>query len=173
MMHVNKLLSSFFSALIAVFFILLGTICTMLPYFSTIRTYVISFLLQNSISLALMGIIMVMIGLFIILTILLSARRRDYRIRSGRHTTIVNKSLIQQYLDSYWKELFPEQDIPNNFILKTNGIHITADFPFLPVTQQKPFLEKIKKELTHILTTIIGYDKELFLAASFPETTSH
>ncbi|MGA8165317.1 MAG: hypothetical protein WB791_09925 [Waddliaceae bacterium] len=168
-MNGTKLLYSFFNILIAIFFILLGIIGMLIPRFSSIRTLLIVFIQENPIILSLVGFLLTVIGSAIVLNILLSTRHRHYRIRSGKHTITINESLIQQYLDSYWKELFPEHEIPNTLVMKHNGVHITADFPYLPPSQQQPFLEKIEKDLSRIFTTMMGYDKEIFLDASFPE----
>jgi len=168
-MNFSKLLYSFFSTLIAIFFILLGIICIMIPWLPPIRTHIILFFLENTLALSLFGMVFLIIGVAIVANILISARHRYYRIRSGSHAVVVDEAVIQQYLDKYWSELFPDCEVPNKVMLKNNRIHVFANFPYLPLSEQKSVLKRIEEDLTDAFDRMLGYQKEFYLSASFRE----
>ena len=168
-MNFSKLISSFFFILIAIFFILVGIIFIMVPWLPAIRDHIIFFLVNNSVALSLFGIVSLTIGSAVATNIILNARHRYYRIRSGANAITVDETLIQQYLDSYWAELFPDCDVPNRLILKNNRIHMIVNLPYLPLAEQKPLLERVEGELSERFTNVLGYNKEFFLTASFRE----
>lgn len=163
----SNLLYSLISFSIAVFFILLGLICILLPWSPGMRTNVIQFILENSVTIFLFGFGFMMIGIFIVINILLSARRQYYQIQSDTNPVLVDESLIQEYVNGYWKELFPEAEIPSRLTLKQNKIHVQADLPYLSEPQQEILLERIKKDLKDLFGRILGYQEPFYLSISF------
>jgi hypothetical protein len=168
-MNFTKLLNSFFITLIALFFILLGIISVLIPWFPPIRTHIILFVLENTIALSLFGLVSIIVGGAILANVLLSAKHRHYRIRCGTNSVIVDETVIQQYLDRYWRDLFPGSEVPNKVMLKNNRIHVFANFPTLPLSDQKILLQRIEKDLTQAFDQMLGYHKEFYLSASFRE----
>ncbi|MFQ5730149.1 MAG: hypothetical protein ACE5GN_07295 [Waddliaceae bacterium] len=168
-MNFSKLISSFFIILVAIFFILLGIIFIMVPWLPAIRSHIISLLINNSVALSLFGIVSFTIGSAIAMNVILSARHRYYRIRSGANAVAVDETLIQQYLDSYWAKLFPNYDVPSRLILKNNRIHMVVNLPYLPLSEQKPLLERVESDLSEGFANVLGYNKEFYLTASFRE----
>lgn len=160
---------SLISFVVAIFFILLGVIGFMIPWFPTVRTDVVLFLLEDSIAISLFGLSFVAIGVGIVFNILLSVKRNYYHFKVGSNPVAVDESILQKYLNTYWEDLFPENDIPNRLILKKNKIHVIADLPYMTRHQQEVVLERIKTDLRDIFGKLLGYHHQFHLSASFNE----
>ena len=163
----GHLLYSLISLIIALFFVMLGLIAMILPWSVEARTDLVQFILEGSISLFLFGFVFMAIGLGIVIQIVLAAKKQYYHVRSGSNPVWVDESIIQDYLDNYWKRIFPRSSIPSKLQLKKNKIHVTADLPFIPHGEQKELLEKIKKDIQELLSKILGYQQPFYLSATF------
>jgi hypothetical protein len=163
----NNLFHSLIIFIAALFFIMLGIVGIMIPWSSGMRMEIIQFILEYPLAILLFGVALVVAGLAIAFYILFHARRRYYYIYSGSHTAAVDEAVVQQYLNTYWKQLFPNRDIPNRLTIKNNKIHITVDLPFLPPHQQQLLLERIKQDLRGTFAKLLGYHNGFSLSASF------
>ncbi|MEI8365295.1 MAG: hypothetical protein WCF65_02655 [Parachlamydiaceae bacterium] len=155
------------SFILSVFFMAVGAIALILPWSTTTQEALIHLILKDSVALSLFGCALVVIGLSVIINIGLNTRRRHYYIRSGSNAILVNEAVIQRYLEVYWKQLFPENDIPFTFLLKKNKIHISVDLPYLPMEEQKELLERIRKDLRATFAKVLDYREEFYIAATF------
>jgi hypothetical protein len=97
----------------------------------------------------------------------LFTRQQEYCIKSGTNAVSVCKEVLQGYLNNYWNELFPQQKISNKVHIKKNKIHVSADLPSYPLTDQKILIETIKKELGSLFSEVLGYNQELYLSVTF------
>lgn len=163
----RNVLYSLSSLLIALFFVLLGVVSVMLPWFPMVRNELIRFILEDSLLIFFFGFAFIVIGAAIIANIVLNAKRHYYHVRSGPKSIAIDETIIQQYLDSYWKQLFPQVHVPNKLTLKNNKIYLIADLPYIPQEQQQDVLERIKNDLADIFTTTFGYKEQFYLTASF------
>jgi len=163
----NHFFYSLISFITALFFILIGLIGIIIPWSPSIRTSFVQFILNESLFLSLFGVISIFTGLAIAASILMNTKRKYYCIRSDDNAVSVDEAVIQQYLDVYWKELFPGSDIASHLVLKNNKIHISVDFPNIPVGQQQLILEKIKQDLRSKFADLLGYHNEFYLTSSF------
>lgn len=163
----SNLFYSLISFVIALFFMLIGIVGILIPWSINIRTLLTQFIFEDALAISLFGFTFFVIGLAIVTYVLLNAKRHHYKISSEKGSTTVDDAVIQEYLSSYWKQLFPKNDIPCHLILKENKIHIAVDLPYLPIQEQKPLLEKIRKDLIGIFAKVLGYKDEFFLSASF------
>jgi len=165
----SHLFYSFVNLIIALFFICTGIVVVALPWSPEIRESLIQFILKDSLVLSFFGLAFIVVGLALFMNILLSARRRYYYVKSSEKDIAVDEAVIQQYLNQYWKQLFPNQDIPNRAFLKKNQIYISADLPHVPHSEQGPLLERIKQDLENIFGSILEYNQEFHLTISFQE----
>lgn len=163
----NRLFYSLISLFIALFFLMLGILCLMLPWSPSARTDLISLILENSTSIAIFGMGLLLIGLIIAINIALGARHSYYKVRTGPRSVQVDENILQSYLDSYWRQTFPTTEIPHRFTLKRNKIQITADLPYIPQNEQKALLTRLSAELAEIFENFLGYRQSLSLSASF------
>ena len=142
----NKLFYSLMSFIIALFFLMLGIYCLMIPWSASIRTNLVQFILEYSTTIFLFGIGFVTIGLAFIIHIAFSTKTHYYRLRfTGPNPIWIHESLIQDYLNTYWKHLFPKSVVPNRLTMKKNKIHLIADLPYIPLPEHKDLLERYKK----------------------------
>lgn len=166
----RNLFYSLITFIIAVFFILLGLINIMIPWSGEVRYGLIRFILEDSLAISLFGFAFVIVGLALAIYILLGARRQYYHTKVGRHAVHIDQNVLDQYLNVYWKQLFPKAEIPYQISIRKNKIHLLVDLPHVPLLEQKPLLEKIKQDLQDLLVAKVGYDEEFYLAASFAKS---
>lgn len=153
--------------IMGLFFVVLGSIGLLALWFPHIRTTLIIFMLDNSLLISIFSMGLFAIGIAIVIFVIQSTRHRYYRIPAGRHLTTVDEGLIEGYMNSYWRELFPKLDIPSHVTLKNNRIFVTADLPYFPSEEQKTLLGKIDTDVSNILSKIFGYNREFSLQISF------
>ena len=158
---------SFITFFIALFFILLGIIGILLPWFPAMRIAVINFLNDNSRLTFLFGSSFLAIGIAIILNILFSARGSHYTLKIKKSPVSIHPELLQNQLQEFLKELIPDQEIPCRLQLKRNQIYVTLDFPYVEPAEQKNLLEQIGNELKNFFFSILNYQDPLHLSASF------
>ncbi len=158
---------SFITFFIALFFIVIGIACMLIPWINVIESAVIQFLIQNTVAIFLFGFAFFIIGCSFIGQVILSSKRKYYYVRSGSNAVSVDENLIQECLATYWKAKFPKEEIPFNLILKDNKIHITVDLPYVAKEQQLMTIERIENDISHIFASTLGYRNEFFLNVSF------
>jgi hypothetical protein len=167
----SNLFYSLINIAIAIFFLVLGLVAIMLPWSPMVRTDVIQFILEDSIAIFLFGFVFLIIGLVLVIYTLLSTRRSYYRLKGGPQSILIDEQVVQDYLDSYWKHLFPQAVVPNRLQIKKNKIHLVADLPYVPAAEQKQLLESIKADLTEMFSSFLGYKEPFYLSASFQPDT--
>lgn len=169
-MNVGKLIHFFITAMLAFFFILGGVTCLLTPWSSAIRTHIILFIIENTALISSFGLLFIILGVTLLINVIISSQHRYYSIKSKKNAVMVDENLIQQLVDCYFKELFPQKDVPNTITIKNNKIHITVNFPYFPTFEQKPFLECVEHDLSQTLGDILGLKEEFYLSASFKES---
>lgn len=163
----NQLFYSLINLINAFFFILIGIVGILIPWSVHVRNLLTRFIFEDSLAISLFGFAFFIIGMAMFINILLNMKRRHYQISSLKGPTTVDEALIQEYLNTYWQQLFPEKDVPCLLQMKKNKIHIAVDLPYMPIQEQKPLLERIRKDLMGIFAKVLGYREEFFLSASF------
>ncbi len=146
---------------------LVGLVCLIFPWSQTMKNEIISFILNNSTAIFLLGFVLFFIGLGRIFFILRGMKSTYFHLRSGQKPIWIDESIIQDYLDNYWKTLFPHSTVSNRVILKKNKIYLVADLPYVARDEQKELVHKIKKDLSDMLSLMLGYKDSFTLSASF------
>lgn len=164
---------SLITLVVALFFIVLGVMSMILLFSPYVRSTLVQFILENSVMLFLFGFSFLVIGVAIVTHIILGAKKKHYYIKSNNHSIYINEDIFQQYLNDYWKQLFPNQDIPNQVILKKDKVQITAELPFVPIPEQKKVITRIERDLSELFNRLIGYRKEYILSLSFQPEHKH
>lgn len=163
----NNLFYAVLSSVFAIFFCVLGGISILIPWVTQVRTDVVQAILEGSLAIFVFGFVFLFIGITILVNIILSCRKRFYHLRSGKKAVTIDESFFDQYLEEYWKGIFPHCEVSYKLIIKKNKLHIVADLPYMPLDQQKLLLERIRHDLRDLFTQIFGYRGEFFLSASF------
>lgn len=155
------------SFIIALFFITIGIIGMMIPWSIDVRTVLTRFIFEDSLAISLFAFSFLVIGSAIVLNVLLGLRHRYYKIDSKNVLVSVDESIVLEYLNTYWKQLFPKHEIPCHLTIKENKFHISVDFPYLPIKEQKPLLERVEKDLSSILAKVLGYSEGILFISLF------
>jgi hypothetical protein len=162
-----NMLYSLISFVVALFFILFGIIGLILPWSAGVRTDLIQFILENTLAISIFGFGFVIIGSTLVINLVQNLKKNHYYIRSDKQLVVIDEALLQQYLNSYMKDLFPDHEIPARLTVKKNKIKITADLPYTPLPQQELFINRMRHDLDEILKRILGYSNEFVLSISF------
>lgn len=168
-------MSNFFyylvSFIIALFFIFIGIISFFLPETEEGLRTLAQFILQNTWLTYLFGFLFITVGVAILINIKLNVKKQYYKIKAGNKLTLLDEKIFEQYLDTYWKELFPKLEIPSHATIKNNKLYITANLPSVPLAEQKTLLQQVESDLNEILIKYLGYHQEYILSISFqPES---
>lgn len=163
----NHFFYSLMSFILALFFIMLGALSILMPWRPAMRTDLIQFLLENSIALSLFGLAFLTIGVAMVFSIILNAKRHYYEFKVGNNPVRVDEEVIQKYLQVYFEEIFPAQDVPCRLTVNKNLLHVTADLPYVPNTQRNVLIEKIQQDLKSLFSEHLGYNSDYYLSASF------
>lgn len=141
--------------------------CVMLPWSPIVRSDLIQFILEDSLAICLFGFGFIVVGLAVIINIAFSAKHSYYQLRAGPYSVSIDEEIIHEYLNTYWKNLFPQSPVPNRLTIKKNKIYLVADLPYIPLPEQKRFLEKVKMDLSELFTSTLGYKDMFYLSVSF------
>lgn len=165
----TNFLYSVISLIIALFFILLGIIGVILPWSSSVQSLAISLILEHGLLIFLFGLSLLAIGIATTVNIILSSKRRYYHLKVNSQTVSVDTAVIHNYLHKYFKELYPEIDVPYQLKMKKNKLHITVDLPYSAQSEQEAILERIQTELRELFQHFLDYRQPFFLSASFKD----
>lgn len=170
----SHFLYSFITFIIALFFIVLGFLGILIQTSDTIRSEVIGFIIEDTLLLSIFGFAFVLVGIAIVFYLLASLKKRYYKIKSSESKVyFLDEQLFQNYLKTYWKQLFPQHTIPSQVLLKRNKIQVIADLPYVPENQQKALIQRIDQDLKDLFHRVIGYKKKYIISISFqPEAST-
>jgi hypothetical protein len=169
----HKIFYSLGNLTIGIFFLILGILCMIFPWSSSLRAGFIQILMAHSMMICLLGIGFIVIGLSLVIHIALSARHGRYVLRSGAKAVSIDERAIQDCLNFYWKDLFPNNTVGNQVTLKKNKIHLSIELPSVPESEQENLLKKIDEELTDLLDSLLGYRETLYLSVTFLQEKSN
>lgn len=168
-MNPSKLLSSFFNCLIALYFIVCGTVLLLAPQVEAVQQRIVAFIQKNTLATGLFGAASLLAGGALLIYTLLSSRHNYYRLKGGARQVYIDENLIRQYLATYWENLLPGHETPCSISVQNNTIHVSADLPRVALERQKTLLEQIEADLTELFAKNLGYQKEYTLSISFQE----
>lgn len=163
----TNLFNSLISLVICIFFLFLGIIAVMLPWWTPVRQGLAQFILDNPLALFFFGLAFLIVGGGIAAHIIVNSRRKYYTLHGKNLTVSVDENLIQNYLNVYWKELFPSYDVPSRLTLKPHKIEIFTEFPYVPEEEHQALLTRIHRDLENMFSSLIEFDGEITLTASF------
>jgi len=164
MRHFFYYLASF---VVALFFICIGIMFCFLPDSQAKIDTLTQFMLQNPWLSYLGSILFIAMGAAILINIKLNLKKQSYKIRTGGLLACLDERIFEQYVDTYWKDLFPKNQVTSHVTIRKNKLHIEADLPYVPLSEQKPLLEQIEKDLNEILIKYLGYTQEYLISINF------
>lgn len=155
------------SFIIGSFFFIIGAFSIILPWSSFLQKETTQFILENTLVLSLFGLGFALIGLSIVIYTILKTQHRYVHIRTGKNAVILDENVIRQSLERYWQEHFPNSQVTFQLNLKKHALQIIADLPFVPLPEQKIFLERVKHDFSDLFGRLLGYPYDVHLIASF------
>lgn len=156
--------------LIGCFFLVSGLSGAILAWSATWQMALSLFIVKQKWLLSFLGLSLSLIGLAILAGVLLKTRHRYLCIRAhGQQQVMLDEAVVRHYLDHYWQKCFPSKHVPFELVFKKHSLQIVAHFPFLPLDEQKAFLEKAKTDLEELFGNVLGYPHDVHLAAEFQE----
>lgn len=135
----------------------LGTLFLLFPWLPSLpTTYLVP-----------LGILLLALGLAHATILIRISRRRYVHLGTGAHPITLSETLIHDYLESYWKELFPEAEIPYQLVMKKGNLQVIADLPHVPPEEENSLLKRIEGDLIDLFRGILGYPGRLDVAIRF------
>lgn len=168
-MRSTTLFYSAMNFLIACFFVLFGLLALILPWVAVLRRSFIDLLASNPLTMTVIGIGFVAVGAMMLISIC-GKQREYYHVKTGDRAVMVADSLLNDYVNNFWEQQFPNQEFVSNVTVKSNRIHIVADLPPLPFDEQRPFLKKAEELLGQLLADKVGYHRGFSLSISFHDS---
>lgn len=146
--------------------VFVGVILVFLPWIAAFRQGFIELLLTNKAILMLLGVAISSIGSLLLINTI-NQRHHYYHVSKGNRAITVDNTVINQYLHTYWQNLFPNKKINSDVLIKKNSLHIVAELPDCPFEKQDELLKKIEDDLTDLFNQILDYKKKLTLSIHF------
>lgn len=168
----NNFFYSLFNFFTALIFILIGIVSFILPWSTGVRTDLVQFILEDSYLIFLLGSVFILLGAITLINLWFNFKRRYYRLKSNNRSVVVDEAIFQQYLDTYWKQLFPENHIPSHVVVGRKKLKITADLPYVPLSEQKNLLNRIQSDLEEMFSDYVGYHRDYLISISFASEKS-
>lgn len=157
--------------ILAIFFIFVGVFCFFLPQTPNGINALVNFIIENLWMSYLGAAFFITLGVLMLVHIRLNTKKQYYKIKAGNRLSFLDENIFAQYLDTYWKELFPNNQIPSAVAIKNNKLFIKADLPNIPLSEQKPLLLEIENDLNEMLNKYLGYHQEYTISINFqPES---
>lgn len=157
------------SFIIGTFFFVIGAFGIILPWSPYLQQITTHFIYHHTLILSLFGLGFALTGLSMVVYSILNSRRRYVQIRTGDLGVVLDENIIRDYLEKYWENAFPNSQISYNLYFKKHSLRIAADLPYLSLTDQRIFLERLKEDFNDIFGRILGYPYDVHFIASFQD----
>ena len=166
-MHAGRLLFSIISLVFTLLILALGVLAILIAWAPEFSNLIIQFLEEETLLLAWSGGTLIAIGIFLAVSLYMMNRRRYYHIRMGDLAAKVDEAVVDKYVSTYWKELFPGQEVACEVVVRKNRIEIIADLPHVPVDQQHDMAIRIEKDLKELFAQVLEYRNPFLFNVSF------
>lgn len=164
---VHPTVHTFVNSVIALFLFLLGTACLFYPWASEMQSHLIEFLISSTRLIFLFGICFILLAIGIASNVWFRTKQSYYRMKVEPLPVTIDENVILGYLNAYWKQLFPESDIPCKITLNRNELYIEADLPFVGDAAKNDIIDRIEDDLKNIFLKTVGYKDPFYLTLSF------
>lgn len=167
-LRLANLLYDLMKGAIALFFMLLGIAVIILSWSASLYGQIEPFLQNNAIPLTLFGIALVVLGIGMLVLWYFNVRQRYYYLHLTPYTQ-VDRQVIRDTIETYWKQRFPEKNVSMRLNMKTKGIRLIAELPPCPIEHQRQTLEEIQQDLDHLFHQVLGYPHDVSVSLSFDQ----
>lgn len=168
-MRTSNVLFSAAHFFVVFFVICLGCLFCAFPYAQQFRLSFIHFLQQEPETFQWIGGAILAFGGLLLLGFSLLNRRRFLRIQMGPAKTLVDEAIVQDYVQTYWKEKHPDDDVHVDVVVQkgeTLEIIVPASKDWEGKVEEH--LEAVQNDLGDRLSRRLGYYREFYLTLSDP-----
>jgi uncharacterized protein YjeT (DUF2065 family) len=155
--------------LLAAFFIAVGIIGMLAPWWLNFRKAIMAVLEQGGVTLSLFGMVFALIGIGLLMLLSSRFQQKSYYIRSGPYSVSVDPNVLQNTLQAYCQERFPGYQVASQAHISNDKLSIAMQLPRIPKESHKHTLNQIEKELREVLVNVFGYRKRFDLIVNFED----
>lgn len=166
-MNFRLIFSALVISVLALLLFFLGLIVFIIPWAEPIRNFLIDLIGQDFYPWNLFGIPLMLFGGGLIAYLRSLKGKKFYTFYLGDLSLEISENVVKNTLESYWKSLFPTQNIPFKMHLGKKQIDIKAELPQMVVENQKILLQKIDRDLKNLLSDRLGLIQKISLEISF------
>lgn len=164
-MKSSNLLYSAVQFVFAALVILLGALFIGLQHAPHLRFAIADFFAHSTGHFSLIGYLILGCGILLLIGFLSMHRGVYYRLSMGQKETTIDPAVICGCVQSYWKQVFPGDDLSVQIGLsKEQKIEMFVEFPLISTEKQLAILERAEKDLSAILKKQLRYDKDFLLS---------
>jgi len=169
-----RLFFNLYQGLIALFFIFLGLVAIILPWYMPLQEFIQEAIVEYPQSLLIIGIVLFTIGMGIILYLSMSSKKQHLKFVSGKFATTIDQGIVEDYLRIYWNKLYPNEEILSRAEIKKETIYLYAELPKPPEEHEKALITQIEEDITEQFFTTLGYRNPVHFSITFNQdiTTS-
>jgi len=124
----------------------------------------VSLVIQNPSFLVILSLSSLVLAICLILGMYKVAKKNFFQLSLKCPSVTIEEAIIKDYVDQYWKEIFPSSRIKSLVVLHSkHKLEIIANIPDLPFEERNDLFQRIQNELGVILARKMGYEKEFLL----------
>lgn len=160
-MRPGNLLFSAVQFIFVVVVLSLGAFLIGLANAPLLRSAIATMFLEKSALFTFLGVMLLIIGLLLLLGFYSMQRGRYLSVEMKDRKTQIEIRLVKEYVEKYWKNTFPDQDVHTEVLIYPNQkIELSLQIPNLSFEEQQAVLEKVEKELGDLFAKKLGYNRE-------------
>lgn len=167
-MRLGNLLFSAIHLFVVFFIFILGVMSLLVPFSPGLRFSMTYLLAEQSSIFLWIGSFSVSLGTLFFIGLWRLNKKRYLQIKMQHNQTIIEEAIIKEYVQSYWKEMFPSIEPAFDIVIHPHQKLelITQNFPSLEEEQKESLFERVQSELGVLLARHLGYEKDFFLTIS-------
>ena len=110
------------------------------------------------------GIVFLSVGCLLLIGLYRLNKQPYLTLKISGSKVLIDEAIIRDYLEHYWKEVFPHQEIRSEVVLHLpQKLEIIVELPAMQEEDKEPLLSRMENELSVLLARKLGYEKEFFL----------
>lgn len=168
-MRTTNLVFSAVQFIFVVVLFLIGGLFLGLEHAPQFRAAIAQFFIENSGNLSAIGYGTIAFAFLLLCGFFAMNRGSYYQIEMQRHRAQVEPHVVREYVQSYWREIFPGQNPQTDVVFHgKRKIEILAQVPDISEDDLNSLLPQIEEELGLLLSHAFGYRREFLLTITLP-----
>jgi hypothetical protein len=163
-MKTSHLLFSAVQFLFTVLILLVGGFFIGLYYAPHLRFTIGQFFIEHGEIFIAIGLSVLGCGILLLLGFYAMNRGAYFRFAIPAKSALIEASVVRSYVNKYWAGQFPDSELQTDVLLHSNQkMEISLEMPPLKTQEHQAFLDKVEKDLRHLLSHSLGYDGDFLL----------